>query len=200
MPIRSVAAISMLNRITSQIIIIVTAILAGCSSSQTINLSPSATEDISKVSFTLSLNRASLTTHDFETYRLLPSGLFYECGVFYRGRPETKFQKIVQPGAAKIESAKNLAREVAARYLEGETPKFDQPGDGNGFADPGKVTVTIVDGYKKIELRTSVDWVEQQRSALASLVNRFAQSVRGVPEQPACGQRDFYGIGRASSD
>lgn len=199
MPIRSEAANNMLNRITCRVIIVATMMLGGCSSSQTTNPNPSATEDLSKISFSLSLNRSSLTTHDFETYRLLPSGLFYECGVFYRGRPETKYQKIEQPSAAKIEGAKNLAREVAARYLEGETPKYDQPGDGNGFADPGKVTVTIVDGDKKIELRTSVDWVEQQRSAFAGLVNRFAQSVRAVPEQPACGQSDFYGIGTDNS-
>jgi hypothetical protein len=149
------------------------------------------------IHYGVSLQRASLTGRDFESYKLLPVGVFVECGTVYRGRPETQFQSIEQPSAEAIEESKRLAYEIIERYGEAEAHTIDPRGSSEGPFDPGAFTLSASSGEKRIELVTSVDWVEQKRSSLATLVNRFAQVVRGLPVSPPCGNPEFYGIGRA---
>lgn len=152
--------------------------------------------DHAAVSYTLSLQRASLTGRDFESYKVLPVGVFVECGTVYRGRPETQFQSIEQPSREAIEESKRFAADIIEQYGETSPHSIDPRGSADSLADPGAYTLLITQGGTSTELRTSVDWVEQRRSTLATLVNRFTRLVRGLPLEPPCGNSEFYGIGR----
>jgi hypothetical protein len=200
--------IAFLSRLSRHLVCCAVAIgvclLCGCSTTEVEPLTAESSQaqdsalvsDLSRVSYTLSLRRASLTSQDFESYKLLPVGVFIECGVVYRGRPETKFQNIEQPDSSAVDESKVLAREIIAKYRETESLSIDPVGSSAGFTDPGAFTLQVSDGDAKIDLRTSVDWVEQRRSVLATLVNRFTQTVRALPSNPPCGTAEFYGIGR----
>ena len=176
---------------------LVVCFLAACTGSSIEVPEETPAAPLSSVNFGISLNRASLTSHDFEAYKLLPAGLFVECGTFYRGRPETTSQGIEPVGVESIEEAKRLARLIIERHSNNPTEVIDASGDSSDLADPGMFTLRASDGAKKIELRTSVDWVEQKRGSFAALVNEFTQVVRGLTPEPLCGQHAFYGIGRS---
>jgi hypothetical protein len=180
------------------VVLLVMCLLSACATSSVELPEETTAAPLSSVNFGISLNRASLTSHDFEKYKLLPAGLFVECGTFYRGRPETTSQAIEQVGVESIEEARRLARLIIESYSSNPTEAIDPPGDSSDLADPGMLTLRASDGAKKIELRTSVDWVEQKRGSFAALVNEFTQVVRGLTPEPLCGQHAFYGIGRSS--
>ena len=126
---------------------------------------------------------------------------YFECGVIHRGRPEIQFQTIARPEQNALDLSKRLAHEIIAKYREADPRSIDPVGSSASFTDPGSFNISASDGDAKIELATSVDWVEQQRSALATILNRFAQSVRGLPSRSPsmkapCGSAEFYGIPR----
>jgi len=152
--------------------------------------------DLSKVGYSLSLRRASLTSRDFESYKLLPNGVFVECGTIYQGQPETRFRSIEQPNPEAINHSRQLARDIVDQYSQGGAQQADAAGRGEGLADPGVLTLLASNASSKIELRTSVDWVEQKRNSFAALVNQFIKAVRGLPEKAPCSNEEFYGIGR----
>lgn len=62
---------------------------AGCSFNSNLPTEgPGASLDLSSISFTLTPRRASMTSQDFELYKLMPAGLSVECGVMPQGRPD----------------------------------------------------------------------------------------------------------------
>lgn len=72
------------------VLLVISSIALGGCSVDTAPLLPSdASEDLSRVSFDVHLQRSSLTNREFESYKMLPAGIFTECGVIHRGRPET---------------------------------------------------------------------------------------------------------------
>lgn len=153
-------------------------------------------QDLSRIGYTLLLQRSSLTSRDFESYKTVPTGVFIECGVILRGRPEVRFQRIESPDSAALEETKRLAQEIIISYRDVDPRSIDPEGSSAGFTDPGSFILSASDGDAKMHLATSVDWVERRRGALATLVNRFAQAVRRLPSKPPCGSVEFYGIGR----
>jgi hypothetical protein len=164
----------------------------GCWSSEP----PTPNEQPAVVSYSLFLSRGSLTSNDFEQYRSLPEGLFAECGDVQRGRAHTSYQGIepIQPETTSAIAAK--AQEVIEQLKADEPPLFDAPGTGTGFTDPGKFTLLLGVEGNRHEVRTSLDWVEQQHTLFAKRLNTLTQLIRGVPARALCGNGEFYGVGR----
>ena len=110
------------------VVLLVVCLLSACATSSVEPPEEAPAAPLSSVNFGISLNRASLTSHDFEKYKLLPAGLFVECGTFYRGRPETTSQAIEQVGVESLEEARRLARLIIESYSSNPTEAIDAPG------------------------------------------------------------------------
>jgi hypothetical protein len=161
------------------------------------DLSPPSEAESAAVSYSLYLNRSSLTAQEFEQYRELPQGLFTECGTVYRGRAEVRQQGIEQPASSARMQLKAQAIHFFERLRSADPPHLDSPGTGAGFADPGKFTLVIARGADKVEVRTSLDWVERAQTTFSKDLKSFAQQLRGALSKAPCGNHEFYGIARA---
>jgi len=171
-------------------------LLSGCATShKTFSGTPG---ENSAVSYTLYVSRSSLTTTEFEQYKLLPSGLYSECGTIHRGRPETRQQTIEKIDADKVVKSGELARELFGVLSSLDHSSVDAPGTSSGLADPGKYTLTVQLGDKKVDLTTSFDFVERQRSSISARAYILTQMIRSMPSRTLCGNQDFFGIGRRS--
>ena len=159
---------------------------------------PSSPEELSSVSYNLYVSRSSLTNTEFEQYKLLPAGLFSECGTIHRGRPETRQQTIEKIDSDKLAKSRELALELFKTVSSPEHAPADAPGANSGMADPGKYTLTVQVGDNKVELKTSFDFVERQQTSIAAHAHAFTQMLRSLPSKTLCGNQDFYGIGRRS--
>ncbi len=176
------------------------AFIAGCSFSSEAPAPTAPEVDLSKTSYSLYLNRASLTSQEFEQYKALPQGLFMECGVVHRGRAQVREQGIQAPSAERQRVLKSMAHGILQQLSSHEAPTVDNAGTGGGLADPGKFTLLVMDGSQKAEVRTSLDWVERKQTSLSKKLNAFAQELRGVSPKSPCGNEEFYGISRVRGD
>lgn len=168
------------------------ATLSACS---TIKQAPPSVEN-EKLSYQLYLSRSSMQGTDFEQYKLTPQGLFYECGIIHRGRPEVKSQGIQALEGDALQGTRELAQKISADLGTTQPPLFDPPGSNAGFADPGKFLLSLVIGDQAREVKTSLDGVEKARTRVEGHAKEFAESVRGSVTTSLCGSHDFYGIGR----
>jgi hypothetical protein len=178
--------------------LLISLLLAGCSGSVGSKSIIDAGADLSKISYSLYVNRGSLAAQEFEQYKALPQGLFMECGTVYRGRSQVAQQVIESPSSQQQEAIKAAANEIFQELTSEGEHHFDSPGMGSGIGDPGKYTLTVMNGVNKAEVRTSFDWVERKSTVLSSKLNSFTQSLRGALSKPPCGNVEFYGVGRAS--
>jgi hypothetical protein len=153
---------------------------------------------VPNVSYQLYLSRRSLEGASFEQYRLLPVGLFVECGDLKSGREQGSEGSIVPISSATQEGTQRMASALLIRSARGDASANEQPGDNSSFADPGKVVLIVSDGVREQEIATSLDAVEARRGALPSALHAFARLVRGVPAEPPCGNDSFFGIARDS--
>lgn len=171
-------------------------LLSGCS---LISESPKpidAPADFAKISYSLYLQRASLTNQEFEQYKALPTGLFMECGTVHRGRARVTQQRIESLPAEQQEVVKSVAGELFRELTDDQPAHYDAPGSGMGLADPGKFILTVAKGSERTEIKTSFDWVEKKQTVLSKKLHAFTQKVRGGVEGPPCGNENFYGVGR----
>jgi hypothetical protein len=171
-------------------------LLVGCSGSEPISVPDEPVTDLSKLSYSLYMTRGSLTSQEFEQYKTLPQGLFVECGTIHRGRPQTVAQGVERNAPEQSQPAKLAAFELLQILNFEESLKLDAAGTGTGFADPGKYILTINNDGTKREIKTSLDWVEQKRTAFSTKLHTFTRLVRGIPATPPCGNAEFYGIAR----
>jgi len=176
------------------------AFIAGCSFSSEVAAPGTPEVDLSKTSYSLYLNRASLASQEFEQYKALPQGLFMECGTVHRGRAEVREQGIQNPGPERQLALKAMAHEILQQLNSPEPQHFDTPGTGGGFADPGKFTLVVTDGSQKAEIRTSLDWVERKQTLFSRKLNNFTRELRGVSPKSPCGNEEFYGISRVPGE
>lgn len=172
------------------------ALLCGCAMFD--EAPPSTPEGLTSISYTLYVSRASLTNTEFEQYKLLPAGLFSECGTIHRGRSETRQQTIEKVDSEKLVKSRELALELFETLSSGDHAPVDAPGANSGLADPGKYTLTVQVGEKRVDLKTSFDFVERQQTSLSSHAHSLTQMIRSMPSKTLCGNQDFYGIGRRS--
>lgn len=168
--------------------------LSGCS--LLFDRAPEAEIDLSPVSYQLYLSRSSLESTAFEQYKLLPTGLFFECGSIYRGRSDTKDQGIRQIDPEVLRATQQAAFKILEHMKRDSPPAVDVPGTNAGLADPGKFLLTLRSGDATAEVKTSLDYVERDQTIIARDAKRFAQLLRSSLAQPPCGNWDFYGIGR----
>jgi hypothetical protein len=174
--------------------------VSGCSQSSQ-STPPDAKEiDLSKTSYSLYLNRASLSSQEFEQYKALPQGLFMECGTVHRGRAQVREQGIQNPSSERQLALKAVAHEILQQLKSSEVPHVDNPGTGGGFTDPGKFTLLVTDGLQQAEVRTSFDWVERQQTVFSRKLHSFTRELRGVAPKSPCGNEEFYGISRVATN
>jgi len=177
--------------------------VVGCSSTtghldnaETATAPQSTSTEGAAVSYSLYLNRSSLTAQEFEQYKALPQGLFMECGTVYRGRADVREQGIQSVSPEKRQTLHTYALEIFETLRSQEAPHFDAPGTGAGFADPGKFTLVVTRGSDTIEVKTSLDWVEQKQTVLAKKLHTFTRELRGSAERAPCNNDEFYGLTR----
>jgi hypothetical protein len=173
-------------------------VAGGCSQSVESTAPASPEVDVSKISYSLYLNRSSLSSQEFEQYKVLPQGLFAECGTVHRGRAQVREQGIQSTTIERQTHLKTMAHDILQQVNSQDAPHVDTPGTGSDFADPGKFILVVTDAQGKAEVRTSLDWVERKPTLLAQKLNAFAQELRSVSPNSPCGNGEFYGIGRRS--
>jgi len=169
--------------------------LAMCVGCSTVESSAPAAE-VSAIFYQFYLTRSSMQSTEFEQYKLTPRGLYYECGVIHRGRPEVRSQGIQVLEAERLLASRELAQKISTEMDVTPRPLLDPPGTNAGFADPGKFLLILTSGGREVEIKTSLDGVEKARRKVEAHAKSFAETVRGSIPTPLCGNHDFYGIGR----
>jgi hypothetical protein len=169
------------------------ATLAGCSWWQS-EPPPAAGSD---VSFDLYLSRASLNGAEFEQYKLLPIGVFAECGTLHRGRQESRVQSIYPVDDATRAALRNTASKIFLRMQRQPAPSLDAPGDNANPFDPGKYLLTVKSGSLKIDAKTSLDSVVHPNSVTQELLQQLAALSRGSVDGTPCGNAEFYGLAKS---
>jgi hypothetical protein len=166
--------------------------LSGCFFSE----SPLSNPPAVNVSYELYMARASLTGTEYEQYKLLPMGLYHECGLIRRGRSVVTQQGILTlPQSARSEMA-TLISGLSERVLSNPPDHMPAPGNNADMFDPGKYLLTgFVDG-KPLSIKTSFDAVVNGGSEMEQVMARLAETARGVSETPPCKNIEFFGLQR----
>ena len=118
--------------------------LGGCSEIAEIASGTTIVPDAPNVSYQLYLSRRALNGTSFEQYRLLPVGLFVECGDLKSGRAQAGERAIVPISSAAQEETQRMASALLVRAARGDASTIEQPGDSSSFADPGKVVLLFL--------------------------------------------------------
>jgi hypothetical protein len=150
----------------------------------------------SRVSYSLVITRTSLSATEFEQYKLLPAGLFVECGTIQRGRFDTRQQAIEKVPPEKVQESTELAHALFEKLASADSASLDTPGTNSSMMDPGTYTVRIQVDDHHVEARTSCDFVQQGRTVTSLELKRFSELMRALPDQAPCGNEDFYGLAR----
>lgn len=148
--------------------------------------------------FEVYISRTSLKSTDFEQYKLLPIGLYAECGTSRNGRPHTDSQGIFIITPETRSTLSSLSGEIFDRVRANPNQMSPKPGSDANMFDPGKFLLTIRKHEVKIDARTSFDSVEQQTGKTHALMYEFLETVRGALDKAPCNKDEFYGIGRSS--
>lgn len=147
-------------------------------------------------SFTVYLQKGGLGGAEFEQYKLLPIGVFVECGKVVKGRFNAEYQKIIAVDPDTL----NALRSHVALYIQSHgmlsKADVDEPGSGSGFTDSGRCEVMLSSSEDSVVLETSVNWVERARSKASRELRALIEEIRDVPEKVLCGNQSFYGLNR----
>lgn len=154
---------------------------------------PPATESESFEFLELYLSRGSLSTTEFEQYKISPGGIFIECGELKGGRAIPTSQEFKRYEEGTFSEIRKRAHE-ALTYLNTHTNSFEPPGKTSSLFDPGQFLLTISFGKEKKEVRTSVNAVSQELDVPTSMIKKLTQAVRKTVNADVCGKASFYGI------
>lgn len=147
-------------------------------------------------SYELYIARASLTGTEYEQYKLLPMGIYQECGLIRRGRSVVGQQGILTlPQSARAEMA-TLISALSERMLSNPPEHMPTPGTNADMFDPGKFLLTGYADGKPLSIKTSFDAVVNGSSELEQAMARLAETARGVSETPPCKNIEFFGLQR----
>jgi hypothetical protein len=163
--------------------------LGGCSVEEGVKPAP----PVQAKSLELFFQRASLSTNEFEQYKVNGEKLFFECGAVRRGRFVADKQEFVSfPPNFSERYEQRLAQVVAA--LDGNNNEFDSPGRARGLADPGifLLEVQLVNGVKSV--KTSFDSVVDPNSKAEEELQQLAKLLRGAAGGEVCGNKSFFGL------
>jgi len=149
-----------------------------------------ATPDTETLVVDMHLSYASAKGTEFEQYKLLPRGMFVECGVVSSEERTALQQGIVSISERTRTGAALLASEIFALVDPG-APLRESTKGGAGLAE-----LTFgVDG-RQVELKTSLGALESPTTDQDALVMELSEVLRGAVKEPLCGKERFYGISR----
>ncbi len=139
------------------------------------------------------LGRSSISSADFEQYKLSGKNLFQECGIVRSGKFTPKYQKIHALTDNAYTSIMDAVWDLLNLSQQGSA--YDKPGTAEQFYDPGKLLVTIKGNRNTLKIETSVDSVSNPKSLPEKALNSLVKLTRGSGQADACGNGGFYGIG-----
>jgi len=167
--------------------------LASCSDSA--GPKPQTEVDSSKLksSAEVYLARSSISTVEFEQFKLFQGKLYKECGLIKRGRFAPDTQDLASLPA---EAALSLEQQISdlANYLKANKEAPPKAGTNKGFADPGQVNLSLDSEAGKFSVKTSVDAVSNAEIPLTRKIKRLVESMRGEAGGKLCGNTEFFGI------
>ena len=165
---------------------------SGCFSSDT----PLSDPPTTNISYELYMARASLTGTEYEQYKLLPMGMYQECGILRRGRSVVTQQDILAlPQSVRGKMAALFAA-LSERMLSNPPENMPTPGNNADMFDPGKFLLTGFTDGKPLSIKTSFDAVVNGSSEIEQVMARLAETARGVSETPPCKNVEFFGLQR----
>ena len=145
-------------------------------------------------SIELFLSRTSMTSTDFEQYKLSYNSVYFECGEIRRGRYLPRHQEFIDVASdlqQEIFSAANTTLDDRAR----NELALDPPGKNKNLADPGVFTLTIVPSSgETVILSTSLDSVTNRGRELERDMEKLARLLRKSAGNNVCGSPSFYGL------
>lgn len=144
--------------------------------------------------------RASMAGADFEQYKVLPTGLYQECGMIRRGRSVTAQQNIIPLSGEVRGEVGGILKALTEQLTQQPSTTLPSPSDAVDMFDPGKFAfIATVDG-EKINFTTTFDEIVNGEDEFRQAVVRLTELLRGVPSEPPCKNTDFYGMGRRIKD
>ena len=172
--------------------------LPGCSTVQEAPLQPGQISSIREL--TLFMSRTSLSSTDFEQYKLLnDETLFVECGEKKGGRFFPTIQKLYAVNKAATNDVKDaLAYLVSSKTYQQN--RFESPEESDSIFSPGSFSLRFstesAQGAFTGNLTTTLDSLLDAKSAGEKALFRLAKSIRTSysSSEPHCGEESFYGI------
>jgi hypothetical protein len=161
-------------------------------------ISESSLEEPPAVNFSyeLYLTRTALTGTEYEQYKLLPMGMYMECGLLRRGRAVPSQQGIIPLPQSSRSDMGQLIGAISERILSNPPEHLAAPGNNSDMFDAGKFFLTGFADGKPLSIKTSFDAVANGTGELEQAMGRLAETARGVPENPPCKNQEFFGLQR----
>ncbi len=176
----------------SLLFIISLTVLSGCWSDEPIQ----PAEPLANPSFELYLSRTASKGSEFEQYRLLPVGMYAECGVLRNGRAVVVQQGIVDVADELRDTLSERASAISNSSKKNTEKKLPPPGNNSDVFDPGKFLLSVTGDGANLRIETSLDAVHGEVKDGEQNLRIFAELVRGNLTKPPCKNEVFYGIGR----
>jgi len=171
-------------------------VLSGCSYiSEIVSDTESTTDSLpAPRTIELFLSRASLTSTDFEQYKLSNSSVYFECGEIRRGRFLPRQQEFIEV-APELQNEIFAAANTTLDHRTKNKYELDPPGKNKNLADPGIFTLTIVPASgEPVLLPTSLDSITERGRELERNMERLAKLMRKSAGNNVCGSPSFYGL------
>lgn len=147
-------------------------------------------------SFTVYLQKGGLGDTEFEQYKLLPIGVFVECGKVVKGRFNAEYQKIIEVHPDTLNALRSNVSSYVQAHAKLSKDDVDAPGSGSGFTDSGRCEVMLSSSGDSVIVETSVNWVQSARTRASRELRALIEEIRDLPENSLCGNRSFYGLNR----
>jgi hypothetical protein len=164
--------------------------LGGCAGSN--HADTEGIKPVAARSLELFVQRSSVTTSEFEQFKVVGERLFYECGTVSRGRFVPDTQQFVSFPETMVEQYQTRLSRVVA--LLGPDQVFDAPGKAAHMADPGIFSLHVEIAENQHEVRTAFDSVVSPDTRVERELHALARILRAAAGGEICGNRHFYGL------
>lgn len=144
------------------------------------------------VSFEFYISHPTTVTVEYEQYKLLPIGLFAECGEVAQGRYDSKSSRIVSLSDDERATLEGTAGELFTYLREGQKVRLGPPGSSDRPGDPGKFLIALRSSNGRVDVRTSLDTVQRSSNQVTLLMRKLTKNVTRAVGKPLCPGRAFF--------
>lgn len=142
----------------------------------------------------LTMSRASLSSTEFEHFRIKDNLLYLECGKVNRSVFKPEDERISRFEKTQLYKTRQIASDFVAQVIK-DQPTWKPPGRSNSLSDPGKLEMSVSSEGESVKVTTSLDSISDPHNYAERGLNRLVRAVRLLAGKKVCGNSEFYGLG-----